>query len=98
MSEAEKDMATEKQTENKVQEAARAEPVKHTKVESGLRKPDSEPVKGKDVTKEDLVKPAHGNDTTDPLTGVKYLATSWTEAVPSAWLDMQVKAGKITKK
>lgn len=93
MSEAEKDM---KQEDPKV---AKQEPKEAPKpVLSGLRAPDGVGAKGKDVKEGDLVKPVYGDDTTDPLTNTRYLAASWTEAVPSAWLDAQVKAGKITKK
>lgn len=97
MSEAEKDM---KQEDQKVAKQEPKEPPKEAPkpVLSGLRAPDGVGAKGKDVKEGDLVKPVHGNDTTDPLTNTRYLAASWTEAVPSAWLDAQVKAGKITKK
>lgn len=99
MSEAEKDMKQEDQKAAK-QEPEKQEPEKQAPkpVVSGLRAPDAVGAKGKDVKEGDLVKPVHDNDTTDPLTNTRYLATSWTEAVPSAWLDAQVKAGKITKK
>lgn len=99
MSEAEKDVKQEEQKVAK-QEPEKQAPEKqaHKPVVSGLREPDGVGAKGKDVKEGDLVKPVHDNDTTDPLTNIRYLATSWTEAVPSAWLDAQVKAGKITKK
>jgi hypothetical protein len=65
---------------------------------SGLRSPDAEPVPGKDIAAGDLVRPNSANGMLDVLTLKAYPGGSWTEAVPSAWLDAQLKAGKIEVK
>lgn len=65
---------------------------------SGLRLPDAAPVPGKDIAAGALVRPNSTNGMLDVLTLKAYPGGSWTEAVPSAWLDAQLKAGKIEVK
>lgn len=62
-----------------------------------LRQPDGEAVPGKVVTEDSLVRCVH-SDMTDNLTKTTYSTASWVNAVPSAWLDGQLRAGKIIVK
>ena len=71
--------------------------VKPMTASEALREPDGEAVPGKVVMEEQLVRCVHA-DMTDNLTKVTYSTDSWVNAVPSAWLDGQLRAGKIILK
>lgn len=65
---------------------------------SGLRLPDAEGSKGTEVKAGELVRANVPGGLTDVLTLQVYHPGVWTEAVPSAWLDAQLKAGKVEVK
>ena len=67
-------------------------------LQQALQVPDAEGAKGKVITEDDLIRPVHDNTITDPLTLQEYPAGSWTEAKPSAWLDLQLVNEKIVRK
>lgn len=89
--------ATKTEAEPEVKTEAKAEvkpEVKNLSASEALREPDGEAVPGKVVTKDQLVRCVHAN-MTDNLTKVTYSTDTWADAVPSAWLDGQLRAGKI---
>lgn len=89
---------TEAEPEVKTEAKAEAKPeVKNLSASEALREPDGEAVPGKVVTKDQLVRCVHAN-MTDNLTKVTYSTDTWVDAVPSAWLDGQLRAGKIILK
>lgn len=83
-------------TEGKQPEVKQPE-VKPLTASEALREPDGAAVPGKVVTEDQLVRCVHA-DMTDNLTKVTYSTDSWVNAVPSAWLDGQLRAGKIVLK
>lgn len=89
---------TETKTEAEPEVKTEAKPeVKNLSASEALREPDGEAVPGKVVTKDQLVRCVHAN-MTDNLTKVTYSTDTWVDAVPSAWLDGQLRAGKIIVK
>ena len=92
--------ATKTETKTEAEPDAKAEvkpEVKNLSASEALREPDGEAVPGKVVTKDQLVRCVHAN-MTDNLTKVTYSTDTWVDAVPSAWLDGQLRAGKIIVK
>lgn len=97
-----------KMSEASKQPEAKQEPVKQpeAKVEkkeerttySPTSQPDGKPTPGKVVKDGDLVKSTVGAILVDNLTTVAYDPYTWTEAKASAWLDGQLRAGKILVK
>ena len=63
-----------------------------------IKTPDAEPRKPELVKEGQLVRVLVADRMIDSITKEAYTSDSWKEAVPSVWLDGQLKAGKIAVK